>query len=425
MIQARKWLLTMLIPGVMVGVGGRSLAGGEDAPEAATILGSAEFRPSPERPSGWRGDGSGRYPAADPFTTWSATENVLWKTEVGAGHSSPLVVGSRVFVTAEPDVVVCVDAATGQQLWRAAHKLSDLPAERNAQAPRQSEHYGDTTPTPVSDGKWVWVFFNTGIVACHDLEGRCRWVDWYDMRLATNYGRTASPVLVGERLLIHFGPLVCVEAATGKVLWENPSAKAAYGTPATARIGDVAVIVTPRGQIIRVADGKTLAAGLGLCGYTSPIVRDGVVYFIDRQMAAIELPQQAGEQITCRERWNEEVEGEFFASALVHDGRVYAVDRAANYYVIDAATGKTLLRQTLKLAPAGRAESPNIYPSICLAGQHLFVGNDAGETVLLQPGDSLAVVALNSLPHGSGATPAFCGQRMFTRVSKVLYCIGK
>jgi len=45
-------------------------------------------------------------------------------------------------------------------------------------------------------------------VACHDLEGRCRWRDWYDMRLATNYGRTASPVLVGQRLLIHFGPLV-------------------------------------------------------------------------------------------------------------------------------------------------------------------------------------------------------------------------
>ena len=425
MNQMRKWWLTILVAGALAGAAGRSHAAEEGAAPAAACLGSAEIRPSPERPAGWRGDGSGRYPSADPITNWSATGNVLWRTEVGAGHSSPLVVGSRVLVTAEPGLLVCLDAATGRELWRTAHKLSDLPAERNAQAPRQSEHFGDTTPTPVSDGKWVWVFFNTGIVACHDLEGNCRWRDWYDMRLATNYGRTASPVLVGQRLLIHFGPLVCLDAATGKVLWENPSAKATYGTPATARIGDVAVIVTPRGQIVRVADGKILASGLGLCGYTSPIVQDGVVYFIDREISAVELPAKAGEEIACRERWYEELDGEFFASPLIHEGRVYAVDRAANYYVIDAATGKTLLRQTLELAPAGRIESPNIYPSICLAGKHLFVGNDAGETMLLQPGDRLAVVATNSLPRGSGATPTFSGQRMFTRAGEVLYCIGK
>jgi len=418
MTQFLKWLLILLVVG-------------DSAAKAASPDGSVEDRPSAERPVGWRGDGGGRYPAADPAGKWSATENVLWKTEVGAGHSSPIVVGSRVFITAEPDLLVCLDAGTGKELWRKTHKLSDMPAEWNARGPRQSERYGDTTPTPVSDGKWVWVFFNTGIVACHDLEGKCRWKNWYDMRLATSYGRTASPVLIGERLLIHFGPLVCLEAATGKVLWQNDRARAAYGTPARGRIGGVDVVITPKGDIVRVADGKILAADLGLCGYTSPIVLDGVVYFVDREMSAVQLPGKAGEQVEggqveSNELWYEEFDGEFYASPLVHDGRIYAVDRAANYYVIDAVTGKTLLNETLReLAPTSRADGPNIYPSICLAGKYIFVGNDGGVSMLLEPGNKVAIAATNRLPGGSGGTPAFIGRRMFIRGGKLLYCIGK
>jgi len=384
----------------------------------------AADHPSPDRPVGWRADGTGRYPSAAPVTRWSATENVLWKTEVGTGHSSPIVVGSRVLITAEPDLLICLNAATGKQLWRRTHKLADLPAELGAKAPRQREHFGDATPTPVSDGKWVWVFLNTGIVACYDLEGTFRWIRWYDMRLATGYGRTASPVLVGERLLVHFGPLVCLEAATGKVLWQNDRARAAYGTPAAARIGDVDVVVTPRGQIVRVADGRIVATDLGPCGYTSPVVLDGVVYFVDRDMSAIRLPATAGEEIEVEELWYKPADGEFYASPLIHDGRVYAVDRAANYRVIDAATGKTLLEKTLELA-TDRADGPNVYPSICLAGKHILIGNDAGVSVLVEPGDELAVVAVNSLPAGSGASATFSNRRMFIRGGKLLYCIGQ
>lgn len=425
MTLPRKSLLLLLVACGLSAAMARGVPAADKAPKAATPLGSADFRPSADRPVGWRGDGSGCYAAATPVTKWSAKENVLWKTEVGPGQSSPIVVGDRVLVTAEPDLLVCLDAATGKELWRKTHKLSDLPANLNAQAPRLSEHHGDATPTPVSDGKSVWVFFNTGIVACYDLEGKSRWLNWYDMRLATNYGRHASPVLVGERLLVHFGPLVCLEAATGKVLWQNLAAKAAYGTPAPARIGDVDVVVTPKGQIVRVADGKILAKDLGLCGYTSPLLVGGTVYFIDCDMLAVQLPAKAGEQVEGRELWIGGLEGDFFASPLIHEGRIYAVDRVANYYVIDAASGKILLKQTLELAPAGRREGPNIYPSICLAGKHIFVGNDAGESLLLEPGEKPTVVAANALPSGSGGTPTFCGKRMYIRGGKLLYCIGE
>jgi len=141
-------------------------------------------------------------------------------------------------------------------------------------------------------------------------------------------------------------------------------------------------------------------------------------------MTAVELPEKAGEAVEVRELWYAELNGPFYASPVIEGGRIHTVDRAANYYVIDAATGKTLLQKTLDLPPAGRADGPNVYPSLCLAGRHLFVGNDAGNTVLLPQGDPGAAAASNSLPAGSGGTPAFSGTRMFVRGGKLLYCIG-
>ena len=48
---------------------------------------------------------------------------------------------------------------------------------------------------------------------------------WFEFKRTTTYARTPSPVLVGERLLVHFGPLCCLDAATGKLLWKNDKAK--------------------------------------------------------------------------------------------------------------------------------------------------------------------------------------------------------
>src|SRR6187455_227248 len=152
----------------------------------------------PTETVGWRGNGSGQYPLADPVTSWSADQNVLWKTEVGKGNSTPIVVGSRVFLTSEPDVLICVDAESGRELWRRAHRLEDISPEAADKGGRHSNQYGDATPTPVSDGKWIWTFFGTGVVSCHDLNGECRWKNWYDLRRTTKNGRTSSPVLVGK-----------------------------------------------------------------------------------------------------------------------------------------------------------------------------------------------------------------------------------
>lgn len=376
-------------------------------------------------PVGWRGDGTGQHPTAQPPLKWSATENVLWKTEVGAGSSSPIIVGGKVLLTAEPDALVCLDAATGKDLWRAHHKIADFPAAANAAAPIRPNQYGDATPTPVSDGKRVWAFYNTGIVACHELDGRLCWSKWFDFPFTAQYGRAASPLLIGDRLIVHFGPLVCLNAATGEVVWTCNAAKAVYGTPISVRIGDVDTIITPSGDIVRTADGKVLASDIGHCMYASPVIQGRIVYFLDSSMSAVQLPEKAADKIDAKELWYEDMGGEFYASPIVTAGRVYAVDRSANLFILDAATGKNFLNKALDLPPAGRSESPNVYPSLCLTSQHLLVSNDAGQAVLLTPDNQANPAGGGSLPAGSGATPAFTAERMFIRGGKLLYCIAR
>ncbi len=387
------------------------------------IWASATATTEPTESVGWRGAGSGQYPMADPVTSWSADQNILWKTEVGKGNSTPIVVGSRVFLTSEPDVLICVDTESGRELWRRAHRLEDISPEAAAKGGRHGSQYGDATPTPVSDGKWIWTFFGTGIVSCHDLNGECRWKNWYDVRRTTVNGRTSSPVLIGNRLLVHFGSLVCLDSATGKLEWENHEARATYGTPAAVRIGDVDLVITPKGHVVRVSDGKTLASDLGTCTYTSPVVQGRNVYFLDGMMSAVQLPETVAEPFESKELWTGDLEGEFFASPLVKDGRIHLVDKAAKYYVIAGVSGKTILSRVLELPAAQPDSKASVYSSPCLAGKRLFISDDSGQTVVLETADKDAAITRNSLPAGSGGTPTFSGTRMFTRGGEFLYCL--
>lgn len=83
---------------------------------------------------GWRTDWTGKYPSADPPTKWSATESVVWKTPTPAwGNATPVLVGEKLFICAEPTTLVCLDAKTGAILWQQATTYFDaMPAEEAA-----------------------------------------------------------------------------------------------------------------------------------------------------------------------------------------------------------------------------------------------------------------------------------------------------
>lgn len=381
---------------------------------------------------GWRGDGTGRFPQADPPITWDGEKgtHIFWRAEVGKGQSSPVPAGGRVFVASEKDLLVCVERRTGKVLWKIDNGFGSLPEETKGRRkrPPTGEGCGYSAPTPVTDGVSVYACYGTGVVAGFDFQGKRKWVRYFDVPQVTEYGRSASPVLAGGKLLVSLGGLIALEPSTGKTLWETRKAKPAYGTPAVTRVGDVEVLVTPNGDIVRVSDGRVLASKLARATYSSPLVHAGVVYFVDVCTVALKLPKQPDGSIRLTRLWeNEDLEGEFFASPVWHGGLLYCVSNEGTLYALEAGTGRIVLEKKLQIPSAGPPPgmpTANIYASLTLVGERLLLTNDIGQSLVLAPGRQYKQVARNSLPRGSGASPAADGNVLLLRGGKWLYAIG-
>ena len=384
---------------------------------------------SPQPAVGWRNDGSGRFPLATPPLEWSDTRNILWTTKIGPNkYSSPIVVDRKIFLVADPALLFCVNAADGKILWQKSNGFADLPDKVTEKQPRGDP--GNTTPNPVSDGQFVYAVFGVGIVACYDMKGERQWIQYFNLDPPTEYGRAASPVLAGGKLLVTLSHLIALDPKTGKQLWKNEDVPEVYGTPVAAKIGGVDVVVTPSGQVVRVSDGAILAADLGGLRFASPIVQDGTVYLIQAGSSAQQLSAAATatDKWQAKQLWDQELEGTFYASAVYDKGLIYAASNQGKFNILDAKDGKILASEDLEIPNAsGRpgAGAANMYPSLTLAGNYLFVFNDQGDALVLEPGKEYKDLKRNHLPAGHGGTPAFDGKYIYVRGEENLYCIGE
>jgi len=375
--------------------------------------------------SGWRGDGTGRALAAAPCLEWGGANNtnIQWKTQVGASFSSPVPVADRVFVTAEENKLVCLDREDGKILWQSSNGFADLPSTTTGKpetAPATS--CGFTTPTPASDGERVYALFGTGVVSCYDLAGRRQWMRYINATERLEYGRSASPVLAGGRLVCMIGHLLALDTATGVTAWEAPDVAETYGTPVAAKLGPTLVIVTPNGAVVRAADGKVLATGIGETAHTSPVVQNGVAFFADAHSSAVKLILKPDGHLETHELWQADFDGECYSSPVWHDGILYAVNNAGVLQALDAVTGKSIYQQTLDLRSG--ATGANLYACLVFAGGNLFVANDRGDTLVVKPGREFKSVQHNTLDEGANSTPMFDGRTLFLRVGEALYAIG-
>lgn len=162
----------------------------------------------------------------------SATENVVWKTEIPPGHSSPILVGPRIFLTAvdlEALFTIALDRATGRILWK-----------RETVRPRKEEMQKTNSAasgTPASDGRIVVSFFGDYGLEAFTVEGKPMW------RLPlgpfnNQNGHGSSPVIVEDMVL-----LICdqdtdsyylaIDKNTGKIRYkvERPETTRGYATP--------------------------------------------------------------------------------------------------------------------------------------------------------------------------------------------------
>lgn len=276
---------------------------------------------------------------------------------------------------------------------------------------------GYASATPVTDGKTIFCVFGTGVVTAFDLDGNRRWLKLVE-KPTHEWGHCASPVLADGKLIVHLLEAVALDPATGNELWRT-KARPAWGTGAVTRIGDTAAIALPCGLVLRVADGAVLIKDLPYLDYNSPVVQDGVLYYIQTQATAWKLPAAVAEPLPMKltPQWKTAIPNDrYYASPLVHDGIVYDTNQAHMFTALDAATGAVLYSQKLELG-GGQA-----YPSVTLGGGLLFSGGESGAMCVLQPGREFKQVGKNSVDR-MRASPVFAGERLYLRAIDTLFCI--
>lgn len=230
--------------------------------------------------------GMGLSPDRNLPVQFGKESNVAWKTALPPGHSSPVLSGSRIFLTAvEGDqlLTLCLDRASGKVLWR-----------REAPRPRK-ENFQKTnspaSPSPVSDGKSVFVFFGDFGLLAYGMDGEERWrLPLGPFNNANGHG--SSPMLAGDLLILICDQdtdsyLLALDKNTGKTRWrvERPEVTRGYATPAVyqPRPGAPQELIVPGAyQLIsyELATGKKLWWVNGMAWQLKcvPVIDDGVIY---------------------------------------------------------------------------------------------------------------------------------------------------
>ena len=389
----------------------------------------------------WRFDGNGRFPNIHPPSEWHSDTNILWKTpvEIG-GYSSPIVAGGKVFVTAEMGSLVCLDIADGKVLWTKdlfSTKSKDIPADLSNELMRGcGGESKQSTPTPTSNGELVFYINAMGLCACYDLQGKEQWIRIIETAEDEEHF-SSSPMFVGDRIILSWGCLLALNAKDGETLWKATDAKPTHGTPAIAKIDGVEVAITPAGDIVSLVDGEILCRGLFESTFTTPLVEGHVLYVIETEATALELPARAEKGMRLKKLWKTELGGEFMSSPIYSDGLIYTIEsEKCRLHVIDAKTGELLTvtrvvdqatkAETIEpgLKIEGLAQARYSYASPVAAGRNVFFFDDAGHTAVVELGREYHLARINQLDDALVGTPFFIDDKIIIRGSEAVYCIG-
>ncbi|MEO2015797.1 MAG: PQQ-binding-like beta-propeller repeat protein [Fuerstiella sp.] len=397
--------------------------------------------------------------------TWSATENVVWKTDLpGRGWSSPIVWGDRVFVTSVvnigtteepkkglyfggdrpelPDsvhqwIVFCLDLESGKTLWQ---------KQVHEGKPQTAIHLKSSyaSETPITDGERVYAYFGNVGVFCFDLEGELLWEKRLEPHKTRNgWGTASSPVLHEGRLYLvndndEDSFLLALDSKTGDEVWRTQrDEKSNWATPFIWKNADRVEIVTPGTGQVRSYDvsGELLWSFKGMSSITvaMPFEHHGLLYVSsgyvgDRKSRPIYAikPGATGDISLAEDEtsndsivWCQKMAGPYNPSTLIYEDRLYVLYDFGFIACFNPTTGEPVFRK--QRIPQGRAftTSPWGY-----AGK-VFCLNEDGVTYVMKSGDELEILHKNTLAEDdmAMATPAIIGDRLLIRTSARIYCI--
>jgi outer membrane protein assembly factor BamB len=184
-------------------------------------------------------NGSGVSNAARVPVEFGPATNLLWRTPLPPGHSSPILFGGRIYLTGfrgDALLTIALDAATGAVVWE-----KEAPPVRTNVVDKRNN---PASPSPAIDDSGVYVFFPDYGLLAYDASGAERW----RMPLGpfnNIYGMGASPIVVGDLVVLSCDQstgsfLLAVDKRTGRERWRTPrpEARSGHSTPIVWRAAD-------------------------------------------------------------------------------------------------------------------------------------------------------------------------------------------
>ncbi|MBL8229899.1 MAG: PQQ-like beta-propeller repeat protein [Bryobacterales bacterium] len=413
---------------------------------------------------GWRGpSGDGVLDLPGLPLEWSTTRNVAWKTPVvGRGHSSPVIWGNRIFLTTsiesaekaegakpvrhkfageDPFVhpqsvggdrkytlkVLCLDRAAGKILWeRTAYEglAFDARHQKNSYA----------TPTPVTDGKYVYVSFESQGVYCYGLRGALAWKASFGGVATVGMGPGTSPVLAGGNLIFVLDQdmgensfIAALDARTGKEKWRvRRENRVTWSTPLVVESRSGKQLIVPGSEAIVSYDpatGKERWRGPALEGNAvpSPVAGHGMVYVMTGHPNKLAYALRIDHEGTPESRvvWQHKKGTGYVPSPVLYSDYLYVLEDRGLLTCLDAKTGKVMYE-------GKRVPDPGWFrASLAAYDGKILMSSEEGDYYVIKAGPEFEVLAKNSLEEGVYASPAMHSDSLYLRTVGHLYRIRK
>ena len=422
-----------------------------DAPAAPAPAAEPPAATTPQRGQRGRGRGGREGRPLTPFSCNKLdTENVAWKIPLPAySGSTPIISGDTIFLN------VATAANTGElELWAVDRRTQKVSWKRPlADTNHMERKQNMSSPSPVTDGRHVWVMTGVGTLKAFDFSGKEVWSRQIQEdygKFGLNWGYASSPLLKNGALYVQVlhgmktddPPYILkIDAMTGKTIWrvERPTEAVAespdsYTTPAWIDANGRAELIITGGDVISGHDPETGAEywradvlnpqrARNYRIVASPTVVGDLIIAPTRNNPMVAIrPGGKGDVAESHVAWT-------FAQGPdvptpVSDGKLlYIVRDSGVVFALDVKTGETVYGPE-RLPSGTYSASP-----ILADGKIYVTTEEEGITTVFRAGPTFEVLSSNKLAGDCSpyclSTVAVSDGQLFIRTASYLWAIGK
>jgi outer membrane protein assembly factor BamB len=370
---------------------------------------------------------------------WSEKSTVKWKTAIhDIGWSSPVIWGKQIWLTTATSdghkfYGLCLDRDTGKI-------IRDILLFEEPDPQKKHDQNSYATPSPAMENGRVYLHFGTFGTICLDSQsGQTIWVR-RDLHCDHMQGPASSPIIFENLLILHFDGadvqyIVALDKSNGKTIWKVERPKMLYQTePVYKKAYITPIIIIVNGQPQLISNGSQVCIAYnprtgreiwriyygGDSTISSPISADSLVFINTGLIKPQELwairPDGTGDVTTTHVVWKatENVPGE--STPVTVNGLIFMVNEHGMLTCLECTSGKVLWSQKL---PGQYGASP-VY-----GDGRIYLFNKKGLTTVVKAARKYKLLARNQLDEGFMASPALAGQSLFLRSLHHLYRIEK